>query len=329
MREINVALAGIWAFHASDFVERNRKIPGCHMTAVWDSDPAAGRAFAESLGLSFAEDYGQLLNDPAIDAVLITSPTADHAEMAIRAAKAHKHMLVEKAPMLTVEEGEAVRAAVKENGVLYVFSDPVLKPEAKQLKRMMQDGLFGEITMLSVRHAHAMALLGQLPDRFFDRKAAGGGVMLDLGCHGLHLLNWLLGKPVSCTAVTANRSDISRKTGVEDNASVTFLFENGALGTAQSSWTSGGMQNTIDLYGTKGCAHAFGGQVHYSLEDKVWHTIPAEELPENGMKPMNMFLDTLINDAVHPEYGIDEAVDLTVMVDMARRAAYQTIEQAV
>lgn len=321
MKEINVAIAGNWAFHASDFVERNRKIPGCHMTAAWDSDPKGGREWAESLGMTFFEDYDQLLEDPGIDAVLITSATACHAEMSIRAARAHKPMLVEKAPMLTADEGRRVREAVKDSGVLYVFSDPVLKPENLQLKKMAQDGMFGEITMMSVRNAHDMALKNGLPDRFFNADESGGGVMLDLGCHGLHLLRWMLGDPVSCTAACGYMTDISRSSGVEDNASLTFKFKNGATGIAQSSWTSGGVSSGIELYGTKGCAHAFGGQVQYCLEDKVWHTIPAEELPEAGMKPMNMFLDTLINGTEHPEYNVDEAAELAVMIDMARKAA--------
>ena len=320
MKDINVAIAGTWAFHTEDFVERNRRIPGCHMTAVWDQDISAGKAFAEKLNLKYYERYDDLLVNPEIDAVLITAATRDHADLAIRTAQAHKHMLVEKAPMLTAAEGKAVCQAVKEAGVHYVFSDPVLKPEAQQLKRMMQEGVFGQVIMMTVRHAHNMGLSGQLPDRFFHREEAGGGVAIDLGCHGIHMLHWFFGMPNRCVAASSCITDRAKASQVEDNASVTFRFENDVIGVTQSGWAGGGMQNSIDLYGTKGCAHAFGGQVHYALADKVWHTLTKTELPPDGMKPMNMFLDTLINGVSHPEYGVDEAAQLAAMIEMARNA---------
>lgn len=321
MREINVAILGAWAFHATEFVERNRQVPGCHMVAAWDEDPVRGRIWAQSLGMTFAEDYHTILRDPEIDAVVITSATRDHARMSLEAAEAGKAVMVEKAPMLTKESAGEVRTAVEANGVLYTVSDPIIKREVYQLKKMADSGIFGDITMLHVRNAHAMALSGELPERFFNRDEAGGGVVMDVGCHGVHLLWWFLGMPVKCAAVYGQITEDAKKGGVEDNAAVSYLFPKGAIGIAESSWTGHGDQWTVDLYGTKGCAHAYGGQVHYCLEDKQWRTITREEMPPMGKKPMEQWLDTLINGTEYSQYHMAEAAELAEMLEAANLAS--------
>lgn len=321
MRNVNVAILGTWAIHAKDFVERNREIPGCNMVAAWDADSVEGRKWAEDLNIDFVEDYHEILADPAIDAVIITTAAAEHAQMTIEAAKAGKHVMVEKAPMLTKESAEAVYQAVRESGVLYSVSDPLVKPEMLQLKKMADEGFFGNITMVHVRNAHAMALEGTLPERFFKKEEAGGGVVLDVGCHGVHMLWWFLGMPETCVSAFSSYTESAKNGGVEDNAAVIYRFPNGAIGIAESSWTSPGDQGIMDVYGTKGCAHAFGKQVHYCGEDKVWHTITKEKLPAQGVKPMDQWLDSLIHGTVYPLYHEREAADLATMLEGANLAS--------
>lgn len=320
MKEINVAILGTWAIHARDFVERNREIPGCNMVAAWDADPVAGRKWAEELDITFVEDYHDILADTDIDAVIITTAAVEHAEMTVEAARAGKHIMVEKAPMLTKESAEAVYRAVQESGVLYSVSDPLVKPEMLQLKKMADDGFFGDITMIHVRNAHAMALEGTLPERFFKKDEAGGGVVLDVGCHGVHMLWWFMGMPESCLSAYSSYTDRARKGGVEDNAAVVYRFPNGAIGIAESSWTSPGDQGIMDIYGTKGCAHAFGRQIHYCAADKVWHIIPKEDLPAQGVKPMDQWLESLIHGTVHTQYHEKEAAELAIMLEGANLA---------
>ena len=321
MRDVNIAILGTWAFHATEFVMRNRQIPGCHMVAAWDADPVKGRAWAESLDMAFCEDYHAILEDPQIDGVLITSATRDHARMSQEAAMAGKAVMVEKAPMLTAKDAETVYAAVEGSGILYTVSDPIIKREIYQLKHMADSGLFGDITMIHVRNAHAMALQGTLPDQFYNRGEAGGGVTMDVGCHGVHLLWWFLGMPIKCTAIYGQITQRARESGIEDNAAVSYLFPNGAIGIAQSSWAGPGDQGSVDIYGTKGCAHAYGGLVHYCLEDKQWHTIPREEMPPAGTKPMEQWLDTLINGTEYPHYHVLEAAQLAQMLEAANLAS--------
>ena len=321
MSNINLAIIGSWGFHATEFVLNNRKVSGCNMVAAWDKDPVSGRKWAESLDLRFEEDYQCILDDPTIDGVIITSETRDHAEKTIQAARAGKAVFVEKAPMLSAEEALRVKNAVDESGILYVFSDPILKGEAKYLKQMADEGLFGQITMMHVRYAHAKGLDGSLPDHFYNLEEAGGGVTLDVGCHGIHMLQWFLGPAKRCNAIYGFVTNKSKKSGVEDNSAVTYLFDNGAIGISQSSWAAGGKQGGLDIYGTKGCARMFGGTIHYCLEDGIWKTVPKEDIPIDSPKPMDMWLDSLINGNVYTHYHVDEAVTLTNMIEAAIEAS--------
>lgn len=321
MREIQVAILGTWAFHATEFVVNNRLVPGCKMVSAWDKDPVAGKEWADSLSLEFYDDYHKILEDPNIDAVIITSATVDHEKMSIDAARSGKAILVEKAPMLTAKGAQEVKAAVDASGVLYCVSDPIIKPEILKLKELIDEGFFGEITMVHVRNAHAMGLSGELPERFFNREESAGGVVMDVGCHGVHMLWWFLGIPIKCAAVYSSVTENAQKGGIEDNAAVTYLFPNGAIGIAESSWLGYGDQGTVDVFGTKGCAHAFGSQIHYCLEDKQWQMIPTEQLPPRGSKPMEQWLDTLIHGVEHPLYHVAEAAELTQMLEAANLAA--------
>lgn len=317
MREIKVAILGKWAFHATEFVLENRKVPGCNMVAAWDPDPIEGRRWAEELNMVFYEDYHTILADPEIDAVLVATATVDHAEICVQAARAGKAIMVEKAPSLTAESALAVREAVEEAGVLFSFSDPLVKPEILQLKKMIDEGFFGKITMVNVRYAHAKAMDGELPDHLYHLNEAGAGVSVDIGCHGTHMLLWFLGLPQKCVSVFGSFTEQAKKNGIDDNSSVTFLYENGVIATVQSSWAARGEQGTIDVYGTNGCAHAFGGKLHYCLADKQWHTITRDEMPKQESKPMDQWLDALINGNQYPRYHEAEAEQLAKMLGAA------------
>lgn len=321
MKEIKVAILGKWAFHATEFVLENRKVSGCNMVAAWDPDPVEGRKWAEGLEMTFYEDYHTILADPDIDAVLVASATVDHAQICIHAARAGKAIMVEKAPTLTADSAKAVKQAVEEAGVLFSFSDPLVKPEILQLKKMIDEGFFGKITMVNVRYAHAKALEDALPDHLYEVDAAGAGASVDIGCHGVHMLQWFLGVPLKCVSVFGSYTEKAKQFGIDDNSSVTYLYEDGVIATVQSSWAAQGEQGTIDIYGTKGCAHAFGGKIHYCLEDKRWHIISRDEMPKQESKPMDQWLDALINGNQYPRYHEAEAEQLAKMIDAAIIAA--------
>lgn len=326
MKQVNVAIAGSWAFHAEDFVRRHRDQPGVHFIAAWDSDPVKGKAWAEELALPFVADYDELLALPGLHAVILTSATALHEEMSLKAILADKHVIVEKAPMTTLKGALAVKKALEEHPVRYMVSDPVTTPQMLKLKEMADQGLFGEITTAFLRNAHDLGSRGILPDHFFRKEEAFGGAAMDLGCHGAHRLAWLLGKPVASSAMFSSIDPRAKRAGIEDNAAVLYRFESGAIGIASSSWNSPREQSLCSVYGTRGCIHMISREhILYCLSDGVWHTMEPEALPPMGKKPMELWFDTLTTGAEHPEYGVDEAMEMTKMLTAACRSAEKTV----
>lgn len=325
MKDVRIAIAGSWAFHATEFVERIQKRGDCKVTTAWDCDAVKGKEWADSMGLQFQPDYDLLVQDPEIDAIILTSATVDHDLMTQKAVRAGKHIISEKAPMVTMEGAIAVKQALSENDVIYKVSDPVRKPKLQYLKKMADDGMFGQLTMVVTRNVNDKGLRNTLPERFFNKEESGGGVLMDVGCHGLHALSWFLGAPVECCTVTGQTLPLAMTYGSEDNVAASFRFENGALGVVLSCWSGPRAQEAFHIYGTKGCAHIMGNlPIQYCLQDGVWITVPDSELPAPMPKPMDMWLDTLIYGTPHEEYGIDEAVALTEMVCAAYRAAEHT-----
>ena len=116
---------------------------------------------------------------------------------------------------LTVRECEEIAQAVREAGVKFCISFPHrTMPHNLFAKKVVDEGLIGDITLLRIRNAHNGSVAGWLPDHFYDPVECGGGAMIDLGAHGMYLSRWLLGEPVRITSMFNNYIDKP----VEDNA---------------------------------------------------------------------------------------------------------------
>jgi predicted dehydrogenase len=209
--------------------------------------------FAAELGLDcrVTDDYASVLADPAVDVVNISGPNHVHAEQAIAAAEAGKHLLVEKPIALTVEENRAVRDAVARAGVKSIVSFVCRwHPEVQLIKSLVSQGAIGELFYAEVDYwhnigpaHHAWAL--------HSRIATGGSAMLLAGCHGVDLLRYLVDdEPVEVSALGNNPHK-----AYEYDANVVALvkFRKGAIAKS-SVLLDCAMPYTfnIDLAGTEG-----------------------------------------------------------------------------
>ncbi|MBR6683467.1 MAG: Gfo/Idh/MocA family oxidoreductase, partial [Firmicutes bacterium] len=121
---MKIAMISGWHVHAKGYARQALEIPGVEIKTVWDEDPQRGKKWAEELGCDFVADYDEIMADEEIDGVVIDAPSSMHADLMIRAAKAGKHIFTEKVLTLEVEDAEAVRDAIHENGVRFVISFP-------------------------------------------------------------------------------------------------------------------------------------------------------------------------------------------------------------
>src|SRR5215471_12329253 len=137
-------------------------------------------------------DYREMLKERDIEMVCICAPNALHAQMTKDIAAAGKHVVCEKPLAMTVAEGEEMIAAAKKHGVLLMYGEELFfTPKYLKAKEMADAGAFGKIHLVKQSEKH----FGPHSPWFWDVDHAGGGALMDLGCHGIAFCYWFLGRP--------------------------------------------------------------------------------------------------------------------------------------
>lgn len=198
------------------------------------------------------DDADRLINDPEVDAVYVATPPGSHLEYALAICTAGKAAYVEK-PMARnhaecVQMVEAFRAAGLPLFVAYYRRG---LPRFRKVKELVESGRIGKITSVSYRFAsdhYRNIKADNLPWRLVAEEA-GGGLFLDLGCHTLDILDFILGPLQDAEGTAAN---LASPFAVEDSVALRFRTESGGLGTAAWNFAAGVREDIIELTGTEG-----------------------------------------------------------------------------
>lgn len=324
---IRIACIGGWHSHAKDFpMDRAKKfcshIP-YSIVAVWDDEPERGAEWAAEMGCRFEPDYDVLCADPEIDAFIITAGTTSHGKLLKKAAAAHKHVFMEKALTADPEEAAELRDIVNKSGIHFTISDPVEKPELIYAKKLMDEGLFGDITCIRYKACHAFGLTDPaLMARYYQRQHTGGGCMFDMGHHAVHVLLWFLGRPTGATGLFSRFSATGKANNVDDIAAALFSFESGAIGIAETGYLCPGGGAEFEMYGTKGQLRwDRGDSIRYRFENgEEWIRVSPDALPEGAKYPLLYWMESILNDTYGDQYTIDEAATVAQMIAAAYRA---------
>lgn len=251
---IRIAMLSFWHVHGKDYARETDEHPDTEIAAVWDEVPERGRAEAAARGVPFFENLDELLAQPNIDAVVVDAPTNMHREVMIAAARAGKHIFTEKVIASTLRDAEEIVREADRAGVRFVVSLRRLPfASTRAIKKIVDQGLLGDITLVSVRDGHSAVLpsatnpRGFLSDEFLDPALAQGGVLIDM-CHSVYLTRHLLGAPES---VSASFGFVSGRS-VEDNAVLTMRCANGAIGIAHATYVVRAAPFAIEVHGTEG-----------------------------------------------------------------------------
>ena len=216
--------------------------------------PERRSEFARSYGLPAVDSLDALLADPRVDAVLILTPPRTHAELAVRAAQAGKHVLLEKPVDIGLQQARAVVDAVERAGrKLGVVFQYRFRPGTVTLRKLLREGALGELLSAScaVRWWRSAEYYAQ-PGRGM-RARDGGGVLLTQSIHTLDVLLDLAG-PVKRVSAQCRTSPL-RSIDTEDIACATVEYRNGAVGVVDATTLAyPGYPERIDLAGTKGSA---------------------------------------------------------------------------
>ncbi len=315
---IRIAMLSKWHVHAAGYARQIQSSDDACIACVWDDDQERGGTWASELGVSFIPDLNEVLARPDIDAVVIDSPTSDHARLMIAAAKAGKHIFSEKAMAPTLAECRAISAAIAGAGVKFCLSLPNLTTSLVQYARKaIDDGLLGRVHYFRMRTAHGGSLLGWLPDYWYDVAKAGGGAMMDLGCHPMYTASWLLGRPRRIASVFNNTVC---PMPAEDNAVSVVEFENDAIAVLETSFISPWSANCFELLGTEGAIVAVGNDVKVrSRMFAVDGWVIPDKLPEPQPLALRQWLDGILHGAPIP-FDTARGEALTELLEKAYQA---------
>lgn len=323
---VGIAILSWWHVHAKDYAGEAEAHPDARIVAVWDEDATRGRAAAERHGAEFHERLDEVLARNDVDGVVVTTATTAHRDVIDAAAGAGKHVFTEKVLATTLREAEAIVATVERAGIALIISLPRLSAGyARAIKEDIDHGRLGQVAHARVRMAHNGAVRtaknpeGWLPGRFFDPDDAGGGVLIDLGCHPMYLLRWFLGMPET---VSASYGHVTGR-AVEDNAVATLRYADGALGVVESSFVAGSSFFGIEVHGTE------GSLLYRRPEDELARygsdgagataKVPVEPPPDLP-SPFVQWVEH-IRQGTRNEANVRMAVDLTALMEAANRSA--------
>jgi predicted dehydrogenase len=306
-----------WHVHAAGYARDVIATGKAKITAIWDEDATRGADWAQDLNIDFESDLDTLLARQDIDAVICCTPTTMHDEVLVNAARSGKHIFTEKALSTTVEGCNKIADAIKTNGVTFTISYPQLfNKSTKFIKSYIDSGKLGTVTTVRIRNAHSGVSNGWLPEYWFEEKDAGGGAMMDLGCHPMYQLATLCGKPKRISALF--NSPLGTK--VDENAVAIIEFENGIIGISETGFDSFSSPHRVEVYGTEGTIIENDWKLSIRTKEtaEFIEGFIEPKAEENDISPIEKFINACIDGTGTPDgLDLDAAIQLTQLLETA------------
>jgi predicted dehydrogenase len=244
-----VGAGAIGRLHASVLAT----LPDAELVAVVDRHPDKAVALAREHGVVAEPALDDALDQ--VDAVAVCTPSGAHADPAVTALDAGRHVLIEKPIDVSLAAAERIVAAARRAGtVAGVVSQHRFDPASQAVHRAVRDGELGRITSAVVSMAWWRS------QEYYDsaawrgtRALDGGGAVMNQAIHWVDLLVWLLGSPTAVTASTGRLAHDGIE--VEDTAVATLRFAGGALGVLHATTAAyPGLTARLQVHGDRGSA---------------------------------------------------------------------------
>ena len=312
MEKTKVAVLGS-GFIANIHLESyTRFVHDAEVVALYGRNKEHAAALAAQYGVAKVyDDIEQLLKECEVDVVDICVPNYRHYEACMKAAEYGKHVICEKPLAMNLEQADEMIEACESRGLKLMYAEELcFAPKYERVRSMVEQGAVGTPYMLKQGEKHD----GPHSKWFYSKETAGGGVMMDMGCHALAWFRWM-NRGVAVKTVYADMKTVFHKdiTDCDDNTVCIVEFENGVTGIAETSWAKpGGMDDRIEIYGNKGVVYAdlFRGNsaLTYSVDGygyaaekagstKGWtFTIFEEAFNQGYPQELSHFIDCVRND---------------------------------
>ena len=333
MDKVRVGIIGcgfVSQLHAEAFQE----VPEAELVAACGSNPFGVVEFGHRWNIPFTTtDYRRLLDNKEIDMLVVGIPNDLHREVVVAAAEAGKHVVIEKPLAHTLEAGRAMVTACRKHKVKLMYAETLcFSPKYARAKQLVEEGAIGKLYMVKQGEKHS----GPHSEWFYEIERAGGGAIMDMGCHGIEWSRWMFAKAPVKSVVAHCQHVYHERTRAEDNSVIIVEFAGGGIAVIEDSWVRhGGMDDRTELFGTEGVVYCdllhgssmetysmkgYGYAVEKSGGTKGWTFSVFEEAHLYGFPhEMRHFTKCVLNDQPARETGEDGVATLEIIY-----AAYES-----
>ncbi len=308
---MKIAILGTWHVHAGAYTADAKKYG--EVIGVYDDNSEWKRNFATNYDIPQFDSIEQLLASDA-ESIIVNTATNRHADDIVKIAESGKNIFTEKVLALSLEDCERVKRAVEKNKVRFVISFPQRTTAGPlTLKAIADSGEIGDINYIRFRNCHSGSLAHWLPAHFYNREECGGGAMIDLGAHGMYLINWFLGEPETYRSVFTHvcrdeKDAILNPDAVEDNAVTVMSYKNGAIALNETGFVTIGCPMTMEIGGSAGYA------VFTEGKDTVTVSVKSGKKEISMCEPHDLPIISFLKGLTPEGCGINEAITLTKMM---------------
>lgn len=306
------------------------------IVSIYSRREESTKKFAEDYNVAFATtNMEEAINRPEVDVVCISLPNNLHEEAVMLCCKHKKAVITTKPLGRNAEEAKRMLEAVEKAGIFNGYlEDLVYTPKFIKAFESVKNGALGRILWAKSRETHP----GPHSDWFWDIEQAGGGCILDLGCHCVEITRTYIGKDIKPVEVMCWADTQVKPIDAEDHAIGLVKYENGAIGQFEVSWTfRGGLDLRDEVMGTEGTIwinnflrtgfemFTTGKAANYVSEkaesDKGWLFPVGDELNELGYNHMFMDMFEAIEQKKAPKETFYDGYVVNAVLDAAYRSA--------
>ncbi|MEA2628368.1 MAG: hypothetical protein QOJ10_828 [Chloroflexota bacterium] len=327
-------------FVADFYMDALSDVPAARVVANYSRSAERAAEFGGRHSIKRQYDsVASLCADSEVQMVVVALPNHLHLDAVRVAAAARKAIVCTKPLARNGSEAAQMVRLVKAAGVLNGYAETsVFSPDVMRARSMIDSGGIGDVLTIRAREGHS----GPHAAHFWDGETAGGGALLDMGCHTVETARYLFGKEHPIRDVFAWGATLvhKEKTKAEDNAVVLMRLDDGRTSLTEASWTTkGGMELRNEVYGTRGrivtdtsstSVRAFvevpaGYMVEKADADTGWVFPIQDEARTYGYhEEMRHFVECFINGTEPRETFVDGYV-----VNCVLDAAYRSMKSGV
>ena len=306
------------------------------IVSIYSRREESTKKFAKDYKVAFATtNMEEAINRPEVEVVCISLPNNLHEEAVMLCCKHKKAVITTKPLGRNAAEAKRMLEAVEKAGIFNGYlEDLVYTPKFIKAFESVKNGALGRILWAKSRETHP----GPHSDWFWDIEQAGGGCILDLGCHCVEITRTYIGKDIKPVEVMCWADTQVKPIDAEDHAIGLVQYENGAIGQFEVSWTfRGGLDLRDEVMGTEGTIwiNSFlrtgfemfttGKAASYVSEkaesDKGWLFPVGDELNELGYNHMFMDMFEAIEQKRQPKETFYDGYVVNSVLDAAYKSA--------